>query len=332
MGGNACKNLGVKRKGRKEYESISFDVLQKLKTLPFFSNVFIPKELKSKLSFGDCDVVASFNPNSKVSTNEVKEKIIELFSPSKIIHNGGVFSFPYCEFQIDLITCSHENFDTFYHFYSYNDLSMIIGRLSRIYDLKYGIYGLELPIRDENTNHIIDKLHISKNIPKIYALLGLDYSLFEKGFNHANDIMKFILSSDLICEQFLSSHSENTKKRKRDKNRDIFSYIYKQIQYKNLPKYPKRNIPSNKIAYLDEFFPEENILKRYNELMQKKKQQEIASNKMNGKICIEKFGDELGKRYISAFQKSFSNRDERISYVLSHSTEECIQRAIDHSQ
>lgn len=328
MGGNACKHLGVKRINKQQYISLVVEVKSLL--IDYVDRIAIPHELKSKEDFGDIDVLVC----SKIDY-DYPNVIMSLFNPIKIIRNGNVYSFPFKDVQIDVIVAPSNYFDSYLAFYSWGDLGMCVGRLSRIYDLKYGIDGLSIPIRNEVDNHVVEVMHITDNVPEIYSFLGLDWDwLCDNGLKDQDDIIQFMLRSDLMSADFLSAHSENTKSRKRDRQRKGFEYIHQWFTDNRelLPQKPVRDIPEkfiDKLHHLDKVFPTSKLLDRYNQLIDKIDRTNQANAKFNMKMAIDTYGDNQ-ETYakIKAWNMNFVDKSAKVEYILEHEVEQLMEEFV----
>lgn len=324
MGGNALKQYGVQRVDPATYQRISQMVLQRL--APVCSRIEIPKELPGKEDFGDVDVLAVMKPQIYY----LKNTITEIFHPRAIKQNGGVWSFNVENLQIDLITTSEDSFEIYYTYLCWGDLSMALGRVSRLYDLKYGIHGLEMPVRDPETNHVVETISISKDPRSIFEFLGYDYDVFERGFTTEEAVRDYLFSSPRIHQGFLAAASKNTKARKRDKLRPAFSRWLKYFEdhRDEFPVVATLPIPEtleDKIAYIEEAFPDSDLAYHHARVLQRAKNFAAARDKFSGKHIQEMF-PELRDKDFGNLMKLWSNRfhtkDEQALFILEHSIEE----------
>jgi hypothetical protein len=125
MGGRALKSVQTRRYERTEFDEISVELMDMLKS--DFKRVAMPLFYKNKKSFGDADIIVSmedFNGN-------MRDYILKKFNPNEIFHNDNCWSFDYKELQVDLITVAPEDFDTNEMYLSYNDLGNFVGRIAQ---------------------------------------------------------------------------------------------------------------------------------------------------------------------------------------------------------
>ena len=207
---------------------------------------------------------------------------------------------------------------------------MTMGRISRLWDLKYGIDGLEMPIRDSETNHVVKTLEISKNPKKIFEFFGYSFERWEKGFENSEELREFLFSSPRIHKGFLSTDSENTKHRKRDNGtRKLFSSWVKWFR-ENVDKFPdKADLPipqtrEEKVKYIEKYFPESRLSEQVEEVLQEIRETKEAREKFSGDHIGAMFPD-LSKEDFQALMIIWSDRweskAERRKYILDNPIE-----------
>jgi hypothetical protein len=203
---------------------------------------------------------------------------------------------------------------------------MTMGRIARLWDLKYGIFGLEFPVRDGETNHVIDTLPISKDTAKIFAFMGYDYSRWKLGFKTADELRDYLFSSPRIHRGFLDAASEATKHRKRDHNRPVFKSWYEWFethkdQFPDKADLPLPQTTADKLAYVEEAFPESNIREKYAIVQKRIADFSAARNKFSGKHIQELFPELQARRfgaYMELWTRQWATKEEQVAYILSH--------------
>lgn len=149
MGGNALKTVKTSRIDQQSYFQLKLHIMEQLRKDGFVLTDII--EVPNKESYGDLDLLY-FHPDNQ----DIKIKVIELFSPQEIVSNGDVLSFDFKTetneyFQIDLIKCNSINQINFARFYfSYGDLGSILGRFCNYHGVKIGHRGFWIDVY-ENT-------------------------------------------------------------------------------------------------------------------------------------------------------------------------------------
>lgn len=322
MGGNAMKEYGVTRIDRDSYFYIESEIRQYLGNNADVRKFFIPDVRDDKMDFGDVDCL--------ISTTEVEKIMNDAKNKLGIIHgenNGGVWSFVYKNFQIDFIFTQPKYFEIYKNFIYAGDASMVFGRIARLFDLKYGIYGLEFIVRDDITNHVVGEIEISTDPRKCLEFLGYDYDVWIKGFSTEEQLREFIFSSKYVTREFLTAYSENTKHRKRDKNRDQYKKLYAWF-VDNKDRFPvDHGLPTDLVSRLDRVdnFFGTNVRKQYSDLLGKMINRQAARIKFSGKEIIALLNldgkhKEIGA-FIEYFNQSFGSEDDKIGYILNNSIE-----------
>jgi len=314
MGGNLFK---YPRINKIEYQEIIQKISDKFSLL--FERFQIPYQIEDKETYGDVDFLVI--PAKDIN---VKQKIEEIFHPTKIFSNGNIYSFDIENFQVDLILTTKENWDCYFNFLSWGDFSMILGRVARLYKLKYGIDGLSLPIRDPIDDHVIEVISISKDLRQILTFFGYDAEIYFKGFKTKGELRNFIFSSKKINQGFLTKDSENCTHRKRDRKREAYKEIYSWFR-ENREKFPPKPEEEPFIDLLNEidlFFPESQVKDKYFAALKQidkiKRAREKFSGEYIGKLLgIEK--KELGIT-IEKWSKKFKNKSEKVDYILNTDT------------
>lgn len=316
MGGNALKGFGVRRVDPNTYNRIKEILINKIAA--FTSKAAIPLELPGKKDYGDIDVLAVVKPECSNSLHTI---IRSVFEPRVIKQNGGVISFNIDDLQIDLITTSDENFNMYYTYLCWGDLSMVMGRTARIYGLKYGIYGLQLPVRDVQTNHVVELIDISKEPKSIFPFLGYNYDRWKLGFKTEQEVKDFAFSSNLITKDFIHMASENVKARKRDKNRTVYKDWAEWFEA-NIHMYPDKKdiwVPltmEDNLKFLEKNFPQSLVTEKYHKVFQRMEDTKKAREKFSGKYIQELFPELEGEDFGKLMKAWNTLHPDRIEYVL----------------
>jgi hypothetical protein len=222
------------------------------------------------------------------------------FKPTEIFSNGNAISFDYKEVQVDLICVPEKDFMSNYHYLAYNDLGNFIGRLAQSIGFKYGQEGLWYNhFSDANTKTTI---MVSKNYPKIFEFLGLDYARWEEGFDTLEDIFEYAMTSSLFNVEMFQLSKLNKINRERNIKRASYMSFLEYIEGK--PDHPDYNSNLTTLAKEDviriirEAFPKANIDVHLAEIEFNAARKKLINIKFNGKIIKEKYGlegKELGE-------------------------------------
>ena len=198
------------------------------------------------------------------------------------------------------------------------------------YNLKYGQQGLFIRIWSGKNYSTKNDILISKDYPKIFEFLGLDYTRWEEGFDTLEDIFDFAMTSSLFNVEMFQLSKLNKINRERNIKRASYMAFLEYIEGKdNHPEY-NANLVSiakeNVIEIIREGFPEANIDLHLAEINYHQARKVLVNAKFNGNIIKEKYGlkgKELGES-IKTFKKDiegmyeyeFRYFDDFNSYIL----------------
>lgn len=279
MGGNALKTTYTERCSNDKFIKLSLELTNVLST--YFNNVKVVKNYSNKETHGDIDIICATDDRT-ININGLIEK---LFKPNEIFNNGNCHSFDYELTQIDIITCGIKDFNSMVHFYNYG-LGNFIGRIAQKVGLKYGQEGFWY-------NHYVNgqkvgKIMISKDYKKIFEFLGLDYGVWEEGFDTLEDVFDYVTTSKYFNSKMFELKQLNKINRERNAKRKSYMSFLTYINDRDYNDYEFEE----KEFYLNEVhkkFPEA----RLNEHM-KRMEYEIAKKKY---ISAKFGGHEIMSRY-----------------------------------
>lgn len=234
MGGNALKNCETKR-----FISADFKVLEQ-QVMGILSTKFPERKLSSLISyrskpdFGDLDILFEYYGREDVPFSPTTLK--DIFNSKEVVYNGKhgdprsppdlaggkVFSFEFNQLQVDLIPTLSEEFDTSSTYFAYNDLGNLMGRIAHKMGFKYGHKGLVYQFRTME-DHVTSEIVVSTDASKVFALMGYDFSRWEKGFDKIEDVFEFVTSSKYFNKDIYLHHNRNHVSRTRDKKRKNYN-------------------------------------------------------------------------------------------------------------
>mmetsp|Transcript_12371 Transcript_12371/g.20071 ORF Transcript_12371/g.20071 Transcript_12371/m.20071 type:complete len:317 (-) Transcript_12371:249-1199(-) len=205
MGGGALKNVPTRRiDSREEYDRIVKDLIPVLQE--HFERVAVPQEIPEKKSFGDIDFIVS-GPRNAVFEPRTHNAILS----KEMVCNGSLTSFEYRGVQIDIDVQPSDSFEVALAYAQYNDLGMIMGKITRQYGCTYGSRGLTITVPSPS-QHRNDKVILSRDPRAIFRFFGWDFDVFGKGFETEEDIFKFIVSSPNACfKSFSTSYNARVR-------------------------------------------------------------------------------------------------------------------------
>lgn len=293
MGGLALKNTFTRRYERHEFETVSQELVDILSKT--FERAEIPMYFSSKESFGDIDIIVSM----RVINGEplrMDDYINETFKPNEIFHNGNAWSFDYKEIQVDLITCSPQDFDSNRHYLAYNDLGNFIGRITQKLGLKYGQEGLWYNhyFKDQK----IGKVMISKDYPKIFEFLGFDYNRWLEGFDTLEDVFEYVIANEHFDSEMFELQHLNKINRERNAKRKSYMSFLEYIAANHSDR--TYEFPDKKVSIdrANRFFPEARMTEKMRELEYLHCKKLYIKSKFSGGVIMSRYGlqgKELGK-------------------------------------
>lgn len=276
MGGKLLEKHGARRYAKNEYTSLVSRILGELSNLlPTFIFKEIPS-YHSKESFGDADILTT------PLTPAMYRDIMQTLKVEHYHKNGNVLSMLVEQLQVDLISVPDSDFDSALHYYSYNDLGNLLGKLYRSLGLKFGHRGLTYPVRDKT--HQYGEIIVSKDFPKILEFLGLDYKTFEQGFSDLPEIFEFVCSSKYFSPIPFQLENLNAVDRIRDKKRSTYMAFLKYVADKQSTYNPDPN-KANYLPLILDFFP--GIQEPYNLLVEEHKRRLYIRTLFNGSLVEE---------------------------------------------
>ena len=186
-----------------------------------------------------------------------------------------------------------------YHYLAFNDLGNFIGRMAQVMGLKYGQEGLWY-------NHYTNgnqktKIIISKDYPKIFEYLGLDYEQWVIGFNSLEEGFEYVKTSRFFNPEIFQMHHLNKINSERNAKRasyvSFLEYIEGEDCHKDYDPLEVQYHKENLIKLIAEAFPESNIKLEVKRLEYEAAKSDYATSKFNGHMVMEKYnlkGKELG--------------------------------------
>lgn len=189
----------------------------------------------SKPTFGDMDIVVEDNGHF----TDWFSIINNVFHSKEIVHtkNSPVISFEYKGFQIDLILTASKCYDFAVHYYSYNDVCNLIGRITDAMGFKFGHNGLWYHYKNLDEG-VDEKLCVTTDFKEALEAFGFSYERFLKGFYDLNEIFEYISSNKYFNPDLYLLENRNHQGRTRDKKR---------VTYQEFLKYCQRNTFTHKI-------------------------------------------------------------------------------------
>lgn len=286
MGGKALK-IETVRKTTEEFNKIASEIV------PIIENklgvrTFIAKCYHNKETHGDMDILIEVTHEFHNKGINLAKFIKDEFIPTDMYNNGGIISFDYDNFQIDIIPMKESNWEIAKVWYSYDPFSNLAGKTAHKKGAKYGISGLTYPFRNFNGRQS-HNITLSKDPHKIFEFLGYDYNKFKKGFDKIEEIFNFVISGKYFDHTNFLMENLRHIDRKRNNKRKSYQQFLQYVNDNNITSTYKFKPKEEYLNDIAEFFPESNLLEKIEELRIKDEQNQILHSKFNGKIVMQRY-------------------------------------------
>lgn len=324
MGGNALKNTYTERKSTKDYNEIYERLIPILKEV-LDTEIHLVKSYHTKESHGDMDLLIKITNEFHNRNINIKEVIEDTLSPNETYNNGGVLSFDFEEFQIDLIPVKESNWEVSICFFDYDPTGNLMGKIAHKFGMKYGFNGLVYPFRNFN-GKLSKDITLSKDNHEIFKFLGYDYDRYLKGFETVEEVFEFIIESKYFDHRNFLMENLNHIDRKRNKKRKSYQEFLKYIDDNNIDKsFDFKRDKSEYIDFIDENFPKIKIKEKIKNFEKIDSENQELNSKFNGRIIMVCFPDLRDKALgdaINGFRDSF---DDFRTYGLDHTSDEIME-------
>lgn len=305
MGGNALKEFGIETRRADKYEY--FKLTEEVTKVLDANNIAnrITRSVRNKSSYGDADILVEHNPYCEGKPDWVWNIKRYFGEDTPVFSNGGVYSFPYKNFQVDFITIEWGNVSICDSYFAFSS-GMLMGRILAMFGIKYGHNGLWYKIK--YNGNTIKEIKLTSDPKIVFEIGGFDYAKFQEGFESEEEFFLWIMSSKYFTKSLFQfenlDHKNRTRNRKRPDYNRFLQFIDSHL--------------GNEIIVLDEsprnkllsYFP--TIVDAENEAIAEAKKAEELAQKFNGNIVMEitgLTGKDLGD-YISFFKKNNFNLNE----------------------
>lgn len=256
MGGNVFEN-SQRIESKEKFHELCLTQKELLKGIT--KEIYIPRQIDSKETFGDIDLILS---------EKYKETIAELIESLNLtnniqrdIHSGNitnpVISYLYEDkYQIDLIFLT-DNIEYAYNFFSYGDHGSLLSTILFKDNLKNSFKGLIENIYKNNGNYK-RTLQVSNDYFQMLEFLELDVNKFIKGFSTEEDLFNWISSSPYFEKDIFNPANKNHKHRSRNKKRPFYIHF---LAYLDSNIFTNLSIPlPSKEDYFESYTPNLKIL------------------------------------------------------------------------
>ncbi len=309
MGGNALKKYGIStsRKETDEFIRIGKDITSQLQR-ELGVETHIIKCFNTKESHGDLDVMIMQDENFLEKNINLPAFIKEQFAPQAIYNNGGVVSFDYDDFQIDIIPISEDNWEIAKTYMDFDPLGNISGKVYHKFGLSYGWNGLTYKFRSFSGS-MSKSIVISKDARRIFEFAGYDYDRYLLGFETVEEIFDYLIGNKYFDPKMFEFENLKHIDRKRNLRRKSYHAFIEFLNENNIPK--RYDFLADKDVYLpmiDQAFPEVKIIDQIKEFTVENERNRIISEKFNGNHIMAMYPELKGKSLgavIRKYQESF---------------------------
>lgn len=207
-------------------------------------NVYIPRHIESKSSFGDIDIY--------IKEGYIKfEEVVEILRKSKSFDIKEVFTgtnqivIHSNEFDIDVqVDINFIKNWSFRHWHDFGVMSALIGQVIP-YEMKFASNGLFL----RKTENMIE-YPIRLDFEEALSFLGFNEVVFRNGFKTEQDLFDWIVNSKYFNKADLIINPRNSGKRKRDKSRGIDKIVEQMLNCKNKGRFNLNRLePYRRMSY-----------------------------------------------------------------------------------
>ena len=321
MGGLALRKYGIytDRKSTEDFYKISNTLQSKLQH-DLGVETFVPFFYREKETHGDLDLLFKMDSKYLNSKVNIKEYISKNFNTDKINNNGGIFSFAYDNFQVDIIPMKELYWKTARIYMSWDPASNIFGKIFHKFGLSYGWDGLKYKYRNFN-GIVVEDILVSTDIEDILYFGGFDYDRYLLGFDKLEDIFEYIINSKYFTSDIFQMSALTRIDRKRNAKRKTYQQFLKYINENNITKNYIFDDKENYLQIVNDFFKDSDLINKIKILDKSNDLKLSLSEKFNGNLIMNIHpnlkGIELGKN-MTNFKNSFESIDFYNDFILTN--------------
>jgi len=334
MGGKALKETYTERKTTEQFNEIASKLLPILQK-ELDTELYIVKCFHTKETHGDMDILVKIDEKFHNKNIDLRKFVKETFSPNEIFYNGGVVSFDFDEFQIDLIPMRESNWDVAKTYFDYDPTGNIMGKVANSIRfsykdvkgrLSYGFEGLYAVLYMKDSDKKLGEVRLSRNNGDIFVFLDYDYDRFLKGFETKQEIFEYSVDTDYFKRDRFLMENLSHKDRKRNRKRQTYHEFLAYVDENKIPDKPGRDFDGeNWLDFIDLFFIDADLKPKLIKHREYEIIRKAVSEKFNGHIVMDEFpelqGKELGT-WLGNFKLKYDNWTD---FVLTHTKDEIIE-------
>lgn len=321
MGGNALSRETLRLR-KTEYDALALDAVARLQAAFPQARVHAIASYRNKPDFGDLDILVE-------STDYDPHRAAQALDAVEVVRNGPVTSVGVVVlcgdqapngpvFQVDLIESEPESFDFAACYFSYNDLSNLLGRIAHALGVTLRHDGLVYYLRDGD--YLFAEIVLTRDYLHALPFMGYDPARYQQGFDGLEDIFQFVASTPFFNPDIYLLHNRNNASRVRDRKRPTYNAFLRWCAER--PGLTAFVYPEDKSAWLPrvmEHFPD--FAAQYQQAQQDLARQRELKSRFNGAWVAQLTGLE-GKALGALMQQikaSFPSVQAFHDFVL-HST------------
>jgi hypothetical protein len=304
MGGKALNKYGVftERKNTDEFLRIGYELQERL-GFDLGVRTAIVTCYRTKSDHGDLDLLVKMEEPANPFGFSWKDYIQKRLKPQAINCNGGVYSFDYQGFQVDIIPIPEAKWETAKIYYSYDPLGNIMGKTYHKFGLSYGWEGLFYKYRNAhgtNSHNIL----LTNDAKRIFDFGGYDYDRYLKGFDTLEEIFRFAIDSKYFDAEMFQMENLKSIDKKRNRKRGSYHLFLNYIKDNGITtKYAFDKDKDNYIQAIASAFPEANLVEELGKLLLKEKKDAYIAEKFNGDLVMLWLPNLQGKELGAAIGK-----------------------------
>lgn len=258
--------------------------------------------VREKDSHGDIDILIELTEEELVT--KVHNQLVELNFQTE--RNNSILSFLMFTFQVDLIFVNRDYIDYAKHYFSWNDLGNLVGRMSKRLNLKHGFDGLYYELKEGF--QVLYTQKISTNYYDILRILELDIKHFDKGFNTYEEMFQWLSNSPYFNPDIYSFDNLNHRNRVRDRKRKVYTLFLEWVSKNTFKPFDDSLLTTVGPTSIIKLFPD--LPQQIGRELVRLKEQKLLSEKFNGRLVMELTpltGKQLGD-FISKFKLTYNSK------------------------
>jgi len=318
MGGKALNKYGVftERKSTDEFLRIGSELQERL-GFDLGVRTAIVTCYRTKADHGDLDLLVKMEEPLNPFGFSWKDYIQKKLKPQAINCNGGVYSFDYQGFQVDIIPIPEAKWETALVYFSYDPLGNIMGKTYHKFNLSYGWEGLFYKYRNAHGTNSSNIL-LTNDVRRIFDFGGYDYRRYLCGFYTLEEIFKFCIDSKYFDAEMFQMENLKSIDKKRNRKRGSYHLFLNYIKDNGITT--RYSFSEDKDWYIETInlcFPEANLLEQLKALKEIDARNQTIAQKFNGDIVMTWLPNLQGKELGAAIGKfKFALGENYDDYIL----------------